>query len=315
MEAPPIPNEAPPTALARKPIPYCTLLACAACIAVFLGLNLEADPESWDAYSKWGYLPTDRIRAGAYWALFSSVFVHAALWHVAFNVYWLFTLGRLIERAIGWHRWLTLFVISSIISSGWQLAVSDTTGIGASGVVYALFGFMVVARRKFPEFTVQLNQKTIVWFIAWLVGCIVMTRAGVWTVGNAAHVAGLVSGMIFGAYLIWPRRRAVGLGLALLTVASIIPLFWAPWSADWISTRGYQAHARGDYAEAIKWYQRAIQAGQQRAWCLENMGLAYYELGDIKHCAEVVVELRGLDPAAAERLQKVVAHPGDATSR
>ena len=300
-----MPSEA--AELPRPRIPAMTLLACAACIGVFIGLALESNTDSWEALSKWGYLPTDRIRAGQYWALISSVFVHLALWHVAFNVYWLFLLGGCLERAIGPVRWLGLFTVSAIVSSGWELAVSDSTGIGASGVVYSIFGFMLVTRRQFPGFAKHLDHRTIVWFIAWLVGCIALTAMRVWEVGNSAHVSGFIFGVLVGAWSALPKwRNLLRVAAAALIVSAIVPLFWAPWSADWTSKRAYDAHAKGEYRDAIILYERAMRRGQDKAWCLGNLALVYHELNDDQQFARAMQELRYIDPKAAVEVSKQI---------
>ena len=49
--------------------------------------------------------------------------------------------GQPTANAIGPWKFLAFFVASALVSSSAQLAFSDDTGIGASGVVYAMFGF------------------------------------------------------------------------------------------------------------------------------------------------------------------------------
>ena len=148
--------------------PWISRLAILACIGIFLGLAAKNDYESWDTLSKFGYLPADSIWDGGYWALVTSAFVHFALWHVAFNVYWLWVLGSRLERAIGSLPYLGFFVVSAFVSSAFELAVSDDTGIGASGAVYAIFGFMWATRHRYSQFKEVLNARTIQIFVAWV---------------------------------------------------------------------------------------------------------------------------------------------------
>ena len=284
--------------------PWLTWIACVACVAVFGGLVFEPDHESWQTLSKWGYLPPDRIRNGAYWALLSSVFVHIALWHVAFNLYWLYKLGAPLERAIGSIRWLVFFILAAVVSSGWEFGLTDTTGIGASGVVYAIFGFMWMARKRFQGFNESLDQRTIFWFVVWLLGCVALTLSHVWAVGNAAHISGLAFGLVAGAYVVCERRRRLFLsGLAVLVVCAVLPLFWAPWSADWTSYEGVRAHERGDYRSAVKWYQRSLRLGQDKVWCWSNLALAYDALEEQTHYNEAIKILRGIDKQAASKIE------------
>src|ERR1700761_2885776 len=153
----------------------CTWLACAACIVVFIGINVESGTGTWESFSKWGYYPPHRIRDGAFWGFFTPVFVHLEIWHVGFNVYWLYMLGSRLERAIGSVRWLVFFVVAAFASSGAEFAFTDSTGIGASGVVYAIFGFMWMTRKRYPSFEAMLTGQTIGLFFIWLLACLIMT--------------------------------------------------------------------------------------------------------------------------------------------
>src|SRR5262249_3508810 len=159
----------------------------------------------------------------------TCAFVHLALWHLAFNMYWLWALGSRMERAIGSARFLAFVLTSAFVASTAELAVSDTTGHGASGFVYAIFGFMWISRRRFPQFKEVLSQQTIKLFVVWLFGCVVVTYLEIWNVGNAAHFAGLLFGA--GVANSFVARRKPGLtlaGTAALVVCCVVSLFWCP---------------------------------------------------------------------------------------
>jgi len=288
----------------RKHFPILTWLTCITCGVVFAGLSVETKQESWDVLSKWGYYPVDEIRSGAYWALLTSVFVHLELWHVVFNIYWLYVLGARLELAIGSWRWLAFVFGAAIISSGAELGVSDDTGIGASGVAYGFFGFMWICRDRFPGFRQVLDRRTVALFILWLGGCLFLTLTKVWEVGNAAHIAGMAFGAGTGAALLFEHKRvAIVWALTVLGVSALVPLFWAPWSSNWTGQRAIRAYEKGDYDAAIKWYQRSLQLGQDEVWCWSSLALAYYAKGDQQHYAEVLKTLRKLDSKAAEEVE------------
>src|SRR5581483_4808370 len=107
-------SETPPVAAGASPKhqrpPILTYLACAACVVVFIGIHFARDPNSWEAFSKWGVYNPERLRGGAYWGFVTSAFVHLELWHLAFNVYWLYLFGSRLEREIGIGPWLAFFL-------------------------------------------------------------------------------------------------------------------------------------------------------------------------------------------------------------
>jgi GlpG protein len=240
---------------------------------------------------------------GRWWTLVTSAFVHVQIWHVAFNVYWLWVLGRVLEEAIGPFRWSLFCLSAAFVSSAAQLAWSDEVGIGFSGVAYALFGFMWIARPRWPSFARVVNRDTVLLFLVWFVLCIAATWTGMWNVGNAAHAGGLVYGGLLGAAAARPRRRAAALaGTGALLAASVALLLYAPWSATWSCVQGYRAHVREDYAEAERSYLRALDLSARPAWVLGNLVRVYGATGEKAKYESTLERLRAIDPEAARKL-------------
>ena len=255
-----------------------------------------------------GFCSGDQIRRGAVWGLLTSTFVHSQIWHVAFNVYWLWVLGTRLEKAVGHFAWFAIFFGTAVFSSLAELAVAGTTGIGASGAAYGLFGFMWVTSNRFPEFKEVLDARTSFLFLVWLIGCVVMSLTGIWSMGNAAHVGGLIFGAGCGAWLVYKeQRQRITRGLAFISIVAIAAVLWAPWSSEWTSWRALRAHENGDYPAAIRWYRKSLQLGCDKAWCWHNMALAYHEMADDAHYKEAFSKLQALDPKAATNLESEIA--------
>jgi GlpG protein len=222
-----------------------------------------------------------------------------------FNVYWLWILGGALERHIGSGKYLVFFLSAAIVSSGMQLGFAGNTGIGLSGVVYAIFGFLWWYRKATPEFISLLNPRTVQLFLGWLVVCIVLTVLKIWQVGNAAHVAGLLFGVTTAASFDQARRRSgFRLASAGLLAGSLAPLFWCPWSVHWIAHRAYDAHVRGDLDAAIRGYERSLAMGlSDREWALQNLAIAYRGRGDEGHFGSTMKQLRRINAAAAQEVE------------
>jgi membrane associated rhomboid family serine protease len=299
LPAPP----APPAAPANRPWLTWTLMGI--CIAVFAGVGMRTGTPTWEILQRWGYAPAQRIWHGALWYLVTSVFVHLALWHLVFNLSWLWVLGRLLERAIGPLRLLALFLGGAVVSSAAELAAADSTGIGLSGVVCALFGFAWVAEPAHPAFAAVITRPTVLFFLGWLVLCVLATRLKILNVGNASHFAGLAFGAAAAwAFVVRPASMLPRLVVAALLVAAIAIPFWSPWSAPWVATRAYAAHMRGDYPAAIRWYLRSERLGEDPVWVLGNLSLAYRAAGDGIHCTATIERLRRLDPNASREVER-----------
>jgi membrane associated rhomboid family serine protease len=249
---------------ALRTLPLLTAGAFALCVLVHAAIA-GGKGEAWDtgaetpwqAAAEWGYIPAIRIWTGEWWGLITSAFVHVDPLHLAFNLYWFWVLGSAMERSVGSLRWLGFFLLSVWTSSGAQLLTGDT-GHGMSGVLYAFFGFGWCARSHLPEFERVLPRQTIQLFILWLGACILLTALGIMSIGNGAHVGGLLFGMLVGQIVVLRQRsRIAAAGLAALVGLATLPAFWCPWNSGWAAAQAMRAAGQEDWEGAIHWHQSA----------------------------------------------------------
>ena len=80
-------------------------------------------------------------------------------------------------------------------------------------------------------------------------------------IANFTHLSGLVCGALIGyAVLHTAKRMPAIVAVALLTLASFVPLFWMPWSPWWTNYKAFQAHYEHEnLEEAIAWYRKALE--------------------------------------------------------
>src|SRR5262245_36177099 len=181
--------DAAPVAAAVRDYPI-TAVIIGVCVAMFLLLNFSGDPAK-EAILRILAPSPFLIWGGAVWGLATSAFVHLAWWHILFNMLCARDFGRAVERDMGARHFVGFVLASCFVSSSWELFVSAATGIGFSGVVYALFGFMLARRHSRPAYPAILTRRTVTWLLGWLIACFVLTVTDVVPIANAAHVAGL----------------------------------------------------------------------------------------------------------------------------
>lgn len=156
-------------------------------------------------------LPTRQLRSsgledvkrGQVWRLVTPMLLHFSYLHIIFNMMWLYQLGGLIELRKGRLAMAALVLVSAAISNlgeyFWHIyrngPLDPIVFGGMSGVVYALFGYCWMKSDYDHEADMKMPSNTIVWMIGWLVLC--MTGA-VGPIANAAHLVGLVVGMLIG---------------------------------------------------------------------------------------------------------------------
>jgi membrane associated rhomboid family serine protease len=77
-----------------------------------------------------------------YWRLFTSMFLHANLFHIAFNMWALWVAGSLLERIMGPVRFLLLYLVAGFAGSVLVLVAGPAyvPTVGASGAIFGVFG-------------------------------------------------------------------------------------------------------------------------------------------------------------------------------
>jgi membrane associated rhomboid family serine protease len=76
-----------------------------------------------------------------YWRMVTGGFLHAGFLHIAFNMYLLYVLGRLLEPVLGSVRFSLLYLAALLAGSAGALVVTPLSlTVGASGAVFGLMG-------------------------------------------------------------------------------------------------------------------------------------------------------------------------------
>jgi len=133
---------------------------------------------------------TDVI-AGQIWRLFTPMFLHFSMLHLIFNVYWLWSLGSVLEIRYRSWRFLLLVLSVALVSNLAQALIVGSNFGGMSGVNYGLFGFLLIHSRYHPAPSFTLDKQTVFVMLAWLVVCF---TGKLGAVANWAHLFGLLTG-------------------------------------------------------------------------------------------------------------------------
>lgn len=155
---------------------------------------------------------------GEWWRLTISAFHHANLLHLVMNVmaFWMF--ADLLEPRLGRFRYL-LFCLLAATFSILPEAALDQSAVGISGMVFALFGLLLVVRRHDEEIAERMHPSLVpVCFVSLFI-CIPLTIFFEMPIANGAHLLGLVYGAAVGWLCFDQRlqsRLASYLGLAAL---------------------------------------------------------------------------------------------------
>jgi membrane associated rhomboid family serine protease len=222
------------------------------------------------------------------WRALTSILPHADIFHLGFNLYWLWVFGTLVEREFGHWKMAAIVLLLGFGSSLAEFTVFSG-GVGLSGVGYGLWGMLWVLERRDARFAGSVDRNTSNLFVVWFFLCIALTYAGIMPVANVAHGVGAITGALLGlaassrGALKWQSAAGValviGLGLAGSTV--LWPRFNLSGTVEAeIERAGLDALEKNQVREGVRLLERAtrIRGAPARAWY--NLGVGYLELGD-----------------------------------
>jgi membrane associated rhomboid family serine protease len=197
--------------------PLFTFAALAAFIAFFGAEYQHFDLAKFNAYP-W------RVADGQYWRLITCTFLHGSFFHILFNVVLFLRFSIVIDNWLGPWTALFLYAFVALSSTAAELLVSPIGMIGASGVVYGLFGFLWVMSRRSDAAAAAANQQIVQTMLAWLGICAVINYFG-GNIGTTAHVWGLLLGWLVGQTIVARKHLRIPMALATLIVWAIPLIF------------------------------------------------------------------------------------------
>ncbi|MFA9216110.1 MAG: rhomboid family intramembrane serine protease [Sphingomonadaceae bacterium] len=162
--------------------------------------------------------------SGQWWRLFTSIFIHFGLLHIALNMAALYQTGRTVERMYGSAHFLVLYLFSglcgSMVSILWHPAANSA---GASGAIFGVFGgllaFLLSSDNAIPRSVALEHRSSTVAFVGFnLVSGFILPG-----VDNGAHIGGLLGGLAIGFLLARPidLRARLQSGKSQLLLSSV----------------------------------------------------------------------------------------------
>jgi rhomboid protease GluP len=173
------------------------------------------------------------IADGQYWRLFTAIFLHAGLLHLAFNGYALWLFGRSIEGSLGTAWFLIVYFVSGFVASvaSYAFGPIGALGVGASGAIFGVFGaFIAYNYRRRQTALAAANLRMALTLILLNALLAFGYRAIDWR----AHLGGLATGFLVGyvADSFGSGRNARYLRAAAVTAMVVAAIALAVWRTD-----------------------------------------------------------------------------------
>jgi rhomboid protease GluP len=242
---------------------------------ILLGLNIAIfaylmfiDPNlSTQTLVTYGAKYNYKIVDGEYWRLFTTMFLHANLPHLLFNMMALNIFSRDLEVIFGKKKFLAIYFLAGFMGSFGSFVFNDNVAVGASGAIFGLLGANLYLFTINPEAYKKIYGSDILVLIAINLAYGFMTPQ----IDNAAHLCGLIGGY-FASWALGMSNEHLNAKKRLPFQASLIASFLAFFL---LAVPQYQNSWRYDLQKGIEY----LNSGQL------SVARSYLSQGQIKNPA------------------------------
>ena len=194
---------------------------------------------------------------GEWWRLLTSCFLHIGVFHLLMNMYALLYIGLLLEPHLGKLRFISAYLLSGIAASTASLFWNDLTiSAGASGAIFGMYGlFLAMLTTNFIE---KSARKALLTSMVVFVGYNLLGGLKE-DIDNAAHIGGLISGIVIG-YAFYPSlKNPANLLLKKVTVGILYVFTILGSYAFYKSTPNYIAEYDKKFEEFVVMEEMALE--------------------------------------------------------
>jgi rhomboid protease GluP len=263
-----------------------TPLLIAANVLVF-GAMLLSGAGLWHSQNgvqlAWGANFGPATQDGEWWRLGSAMFLHFGLLHLALNMWALWDGGQWVERMYGHLRFSAIYFSAGLAGNLLSLVAHQGHGVsgGASGAIFGLYGALL--SYLWLERT-RIQRAEFRWLFWAAVGFTVVSIVlGLMVPGidNAAHIGGLVAGLLLGVLLkpapetepkLQRERLLASLGIVVLVgiMVANLPQRAYRWSDEKQVQREIGEFLQEDAAISRAWESILLQ-GQRKGASFEEL--------------------------------------------
>jgi len=168
-------------------------------VLVFLVMTLSGvsflHPTAQGLYA-WGGNHAPSVLGGQWWRLITYMFVHAGGMHILMNTFALLYIGMFLEPLMGRWRFLSAYLLTGIGAGLMSIAMHPfSVGVGASGAIFGMYGvFLALLTTSYIKKSLRRTMlRSILFFVT-----LNLLYGLQGNTDNAAHVGGLLSGIIVG---------------------------------------------------------------------------------------------------------------------
>jgi len=129
-----------------------------------------------------------------FYRLFTGMFLHANIFHLAMNMYALYVIGHQLEGFLGKVKYTIVYLLSGLMGSFLSVALHNAhfDAVGASGAIFGLLGALLYFGYHYRVYLGEVLKTQIIPLI--VINLIIgFTFSGI---DNFAHIGGLIGGVL-----------------------------------------------------------------------------------------------------------------------
>ena len=161
---------------------------------------------------------TTHLMHGLVWTLLTAAFSHNEIWHLAINMFVLWSFGTVLERLWGTRTFVVFYLVAAVVASLSHCLVStvlmgnsEIPALGASG---AVSGLLLAYALLFPRHKILLMGivpvPALMGVLAFvgidLWGLFAQTQGGGLPIGHGAHLGGALAGAVMWFFFLRSTR-------------------------------------------------------------------------------------------------------------
>ena len=133
------------------------------------------------------------IKSGELYRLFTGIFLHGNLLHLAFNCYALYILGMQLESFMGKVKYLIIYLFAGLTGALFSMIFSNySASIGASGAIFGIMGAIVYFGYHYRVYLGNVIKSQIIPVIVLNLAIGFLSSE----IDNFAHIGGLIGGLL-----------------------------------------------------------------------------------------------------------------------
>ena len=156
----------------------------------------------------WAGNSADSVKNGEWWRLFTALFLHANLLHLAMNGVGLWLFGSAVEKTMGRWRLLAVFLVGGALgnfsSASWRIT---TWRSGRAAGIFAVIGAFAVGVWRLRSPMYHALRRRLMVLLAVMVAADFTIGGLEPQVDNLAHVGGFAAGILLASVFAIRQRQ------------------------------------------------------------------------------------------------------------